>query len=836
MPTLTATEPNTAVSEAANYGATAGQQIAGDLYRGSGGKFTSGPTDAQLKDLGMERATSDALLALLNKKEIDPAQMEEFIKNGWVSDAGNLTPRGRGLATALKNKNLSEIKRLLALAPKGRGGAKTKSGGGGKSKQSTKPTKPTKEQITAENREKVKADLETAGLPAALQTALFKYRSGGNISDAQLKKLAKLGLVIFGTAGYRMSPDGNKLVRAADKGDVRAAQDALQAGKDRVKKQADKERPKVKPPTQNNPIPGHPPYKQSPKRKTTQEATMPLLTEATTKTVNGRVHDMSDFLVVEDKEKTTTWHLPVKVKGKPDHRLMGAAWAALYGGYRGQKYTGPQKQQAISKLKALYKSEGMEVPMGELATINSGNGVTVTISPIANGTAVNQSTTENNSNGSIGSRAEEAEHPLTEMFMSLGQFLNHIRRAFDKRFRTKLEGVYDNELGYMYIDDVTMDHPVLGNSVVVTHQGQCFAVEWAEGEGGEVDFADVPEWRKVYHTWVYADETGDDTAVTDEAETAESEQTNEGETISNDLQETEGGQIIRLEESDDPTGPLVMEIAVIKPGWGNKKDNHYYGRDMLRENAHVFKGAKMYTTDHRANETSVITEVSQVIDCPVGFTDTGAPIAKVGVFHPTFAQTIRNRQKLGLLESLHVSIMAQGKITEKQFEENGRKGHKVESIAGDPKPRIDWVTNAGAGGHALRIAESEPTPDPKKKKEEGQTAEGENGLLEATLQEQNGGEQVTYLTEAEINEGLANVNLPKTAKEKLATGKYQTSQALQEAVTAEIAYIKSITGSGQPPATGTAVNSQPTQPDPKKLNEALDKANAKFLGGPRLSG
>lgn len=557
---------------------------------------------------------------------------------------------------------------------------------------------------------------------------------------------------------------------------------------------------------------------------------MPLLSEAT-KTVNGRVHDLSDFLVVADKEKVTTWHLPVKVKGKPDHRLMGAAWAALHKGYRGQTYAGPQKQQAISKLKALYKSEGMEVPMSELATINSNSGVTVTISPIANGTAVNQpATTEaNNTNGdgSLAGGRRETEQ-LTEMFMSLGQFLNHIRRAFDKRFRTKLEGVYDNELGYMYIDDVTMDHPVLGNSVVVTHQGQCFAVEWAEGEGGEVDFADVPEWKKVYHTWVYADETGDDTA--------ESEQTNEGETISNDLQETEGGQIIRLEESDDPTGPLVMEIAVIKPGWGNKKDNHYYGRDMLRENAHVFKGAKMYTTDHRANETSVITEVSQVIDCPVGFTDTGAPIAKVGVFHPTFAQTIRNRQKLGLLESLHVSIMAQGKITEKQFEENGRKGHKVESIAGDPKPRIDWVTNAGAGGHALRIAESEPTPDPKKKKEEGQTAEGENGLLEATLQEQHGGEQVTYLTEQEVNEGLVNVNLPKTAKEKLATGKYQTPQALQEAVTAEIAYIKSITGSGQPPATGTGTNSQPTQPDPKKLNEALDHVNAKFLGGPRLSG
>lgn len=56
-------------------------------------------------------------------------------------------------------------------------------------------------------------------------------------------------------------------------------------------------------------------------------------------------------------------HLPVTGEdGKPDHRLMGAAWAALHGGYRGNKYEGPNKSEAISKLKAMYKSEGMDVP------------------------------------------------------------------------------------------------------------------------------------------------------------------------------------------------------------------------------------------------------------------------------------------------------------------------------------------------------------------------------------------------------------------------------------------------------------------------------------------
>ena len=74
-------------------------------------------------------------------------------------------------------------------------------------------------------------------------------------------------------------------------------------------------------------------------------------------------HPSSHYLVVEDAEHPSTWHLRVRdASGKPDHRMMGAAWAALHGGYRGNKYEGPDKAGAIAKLKALYKSEGMDLP------------------------------------------------------------------------------------------------------------------------------------------------------------------------------------------------------------------------------------------------------------------------------------------------------------------------------------------------------------------------------------------------------------------------------------------------------------------------------------------
>lgn len=66
----------------------------------------------------------------------------------------------------------------------------------------------------------------------------------------------------------------------------------------------------------------------------------------------------SDYLVTSNGHH----HLPIKKNGKISHRLMGAAWAALHGGYRGHKYEGPDKGAAIKKLDAAYKREGISHP------------------------------------------------------------------------------------------------------------------------------------------------------------------------------------------------------------------------------------------------------------------------------------------------------------------------------------------------------------------------------------------------------------------------------------------------------------------------------------------
>lgn len=81
--------------------------------------------------------------------------------------------------------------------------------------------------------------------------------------------------------------------------------------------------------------------------------------KAMMKTVDGKDYPATDFLVVEDAEKPTTWHLQAYRNGTPDHKLMGAAKAALTIGYRGNKYEGPDREKALKALQSLYKAEDM---------------------------------------------------------------------------------------------------------------------------------------------------------------------------------------------------------------------------------------------------------------------------------------------------------------------------------------------------------------------------------------------------------------------------------------------------------------------------------------------
>jgi hypothetical protein len=265
-----------------------------------------------------------------------------------------------------------------------------------------------------------------------------------------------------------------------------------------------------------------------------------------------------------------------------------------------------------------------------------------------------------------------------------------------------------------------------------------------------------------------------------------------------------GVDILEVVSEAQPSSSLIMKVIPIRPGWGNTRDNHFYSPEMLRENAKKFVGAKMYETDHKAGEKSTRTWVSTVTSVDE-FTDEGAPIARVAVHDPGFAERARNLKELGLLEKLECSILA-GAVAEKQpFTQNGRKGRRIREIT--DVESIDWVTKAGAGGHALEVSESEP---------EGATP------AEGVASE----EVVVMLDKVLVQEIINESSLPEPAKVRLAEVEYEDEEAVQAAVAKEIEYLKSVTGSGKPFGQGT---SESPETEETHLGEAeYDEAYAEI--------
>ena len=83
---------------------------------------------------------------------------------------------------------------------------------------------------------------------------------------------------------------------------------------------------------------------------------------------DGRQYPASAFLYVPDRSKPSTWKIRVKeyVGGnlKVTAKILGAAWAALGKGFRGQKAALPESVIATLKgrVRRLYKSIGAPIP------------------------------------------------------------------------------------------------------------------------------------------------------------------------------------------------------------------------------------------------------------------------------------------------------------------------------------------------------------------------------------------------------------------------------------------------------------------------------------------
>jgi hypothetical protein len=256
--------------------------------------------------------------------------------------------------------------------------------------------------------------------------------------------------------------------------------------------------------------------------------------------------------------------------------------------------------------------------------------------------------------------------------------------------------------------------------------------------------------------------------------------------------EDSSGHAVRLVEAAPPGAivPLTLDAVLIEPGFGNKRDGHYYPKEVLKRDANVFAGIKMYETDHVQKDKSTRTWVSTVKEI-VGFTSTGAPIGKVVVHVPSFAERVLALDEAELLDKMECSILATGMAKKGKVE--GRKARIVESIT--EADSVDWVTRAGAGGRALSLSENEGgSMDPKEKEQEEQELE-EVQISEDSDEDAPDPEP---LSEEAVAERLGETNLPQASRDRLSEAEYADEDELEEAVQAEVDYVKAITGSGKP--------------------------------------
>lgn len=435
--------------------------------------------------------------------------------------------------------------------------------------------------------------------------------------------------------------------------------------------------------------------------------------------------------------------------------------------------------------------------------------------------------------GAAMKEGESADSQITEETLEIGEnvsgsledYASCVKDAFRSAFgRRGSDGYVESP----YVRDVFKDDPDLGDSVVVRDAGKMYAVDYVEEEDG-FSFADRGKWQEVVLTYK---------KVGSVEEMAEAELC---ENVTFDAFMPEGDHSAAILEVVKEAGvtagegrraPVVVDLQIIKPGPGNKRDNRYYPSSTLKNYAHVFESADIFVTDHKARERSEKTKVGRVKKCPIRFTEENAPVGRTIVYDPDTAEKIRNRADANELDTLHCSILGTGNV--RPGEVDGKKYDIVESI--NDRPLVEFVSKAGAGGHALNLAENNAggvnmdkekitellseseLPPEAQERLAGAEYEDEGAVKEAILQEKEQAqreEAPQKLEEAEVEKLLSETNLSIVSRKRLAEGEYEDESALREAIMAEVEYVKKLTGSGQPFAQGGG-----TAPGEEQMSEA----------------
>lgn len=312
----------------------------------------------------------------------------------------------------------------------------------------------------------------------------------------------------------------------------------------------------------------------------------------------------------------------------------------------------------------------------------------------------------------------------------------------------------------------------------------------------------------------------------------------------------------------------IARVIVIKPGFGNPVDNHYYPTETLSRDYTVFEGVKMYS-DHQTEEEekqrpegSIKQWVASLKN--VRFEEGVGIVGDAVVIEPWLQQKLATLRDQKLLSEMGISIRAAGVGTKGKID--GKDTNVVERIT--RVRSVDFVTEAGAGGGVLLYeaggneydidvvsletlrdrrpdlvktieteVKSQTLKEVKKAmelEEKVKELEGQNETLTTERDEAR-----TKLSEAEkaqriaeaksvIDEAISKAELPDAAKERLSERfkESETADGIEDAIKAEKDYVDALKEASKPRNLGET-HTDPEQ-SKKDLKESFKQMNPEW--------
>lgn len=270
-----------------------------------------------------------------------------------------------------------------------------------------------------------------------------------------------------------------------------------------------------------------------------------------------------------------------------------------------------------------------------------------------------------------------------------------------------------------------------------------------------------------------------------------------------------------VELTDPRRAPVLVNFAIIQPGFGNTRDKNYYPAETLTEAGPLFRDVDIFVTDHDPDEKKEGTKVGRFRTAGVLSED--GLCSQAIIYDPDVAEKTRNRADAGELGTLHCSIFATG--TGKPGTIDGQEVTVVESITAVHS--VDLVSRAGAGGRAISLAEHidggnmDKEIQNEKEDLEGQDKDAQKAgavkAVEVAIVESDAGPEEAPaadpepipLVEAErVAELVAASDLSEKAHSWVLAQAYKTEEAVTQVIEEMRTFIADLTPAGQPFALG----------------------------------